>query len=273
MDFSRYTIVTDLDSTLLYKGVLPPQNAQAIETFTKSGGRFTIATGRNHLSVQNAVPDVVRLLNAPAILCNGTYFYDFEKGERMGEVRLTPEQAKGLLCFAKTYFPNVPFRISVFDGFRCEGAVGYLKDDIKTYGESAVDISPADTWPLDDWYKLVFRHDPEVLEPVRALFEEKMANSGIAIFKTARHFLETQSERCNKAKGIEWLRDRLPNRGGTVIACGDFENDIDMLKAADVAICPENAVDAVKCVSHHVLCHCSEGLFVEVLKRIEEGKI
>ena len=273
MDLSKYTIVTDLDSTLLYKGALPPQNAQAIETFTRCGGRFTIATGRNHLSVQNAVPDVVRLLNAPAILCNGTYFYDFEKGERMGEVRLTPEQAKELLSFAKTYFPYVPFRVSVFDGFRCERVEGSLKHDVTEDGAAAVEVSPADTWPLDDWYKLVFRDEPEVLEPVRALFEEKMVSSGIAIFKTARHFLETQSEQCNKAKGIEWLRDRLPHRGGTVIACGDFENDIDMLKAADVAICPENAQDEVKRISHHVLCHCSEGLMAEVLKRIEEGKI
>ena len=273
MDFSNYTIVTDLDGTLLHRGSLPSKNAAAVEAFVKGGGRFTIATGRNHVSVLNAIPDVAKRLTAPAILCNGTYFYDFEEQELLDEVCFTPEQARRLLSFAKTYFPNVPFRVSVLEGFRCERIQGYLEHDVLDYGPSAVHLSPADTWPLHDWYKLVFRDEAEKLAPIRALFEKKMGDSGIATFATDKHILEMQSECCNKGNGLKWVRDRLPHRGGRVIACGDYENDLEMLKAADVAICPANASDEVKRVSHHVLCHCSEGLMGEVLKLIEEGKI
>lgn len=273
MDFSNYTIISDLDGTIFYHSTLVPQNVAPIKRFTQGGGHFTIATGRNHTALINNAPDLVELVNAPALLCNGTYFYDFKKNERLGERCLTPEQAKLLLSFSETYCPDVPYRLSLFKGIRCQKVEGYVADDVAFYGADAAEVSPASTWPLDDWYKVVFREEPEVLAKVRADFEENMKGNGISAFATARHCLEMQSELSDKGKGLEWVRDQLPNRGGTVIACGDFENDIGLLKAADVAICPENAVDAVKSVCDHVLGHCENGLMIEVLKLIEEGKI
>ncbi len=273
MDLSKYTIVTDLDETLLYQREMLPQNTAAIKSFVARGGRFTIATGRNHQSVLVSMPHVAELLNAPAILCNGVYLYDFEKKIRLAEECLSPEQAEALLLFVKTYFPHVPYRVSTFHGFRCERAEGYMQSDIAAYGLDAVEISPAGTWPREDWYKIVFRDEDEVLSRVRALFEEKMGGSGIVAFASGKRFLELQSEHCDKGTGLDWLRQQLPDRGGTVIACGDFENDLGMLRAADVAICPANATDEVKHVADHVLCHCKEGLLAEVVEMIEQGKI
>ena len=41
--------------------------------------------------------------------------------------------------------------------------------------------------------------------------------------------------------------------GRTLIAVGDYWNDMELLEAADVACCPENAIDEVKAVCAHVL--------------------
>jgi hydroxymethylpyrimidine pyrophosphatase-like HAD family hydrolase len=59
----------------------------------------------------------------------------------------------------------------------------------------------------------------------------------------------------------------------TLIACGDYENDIPMLKAADIAICPANAMDEVKKICDFVLCDCDEGLIADIIEHIEAGKI
>ena len=273
MDFSNYTIISDLDGTIFARGALIPQNAEPIKRFTAGGGHFTIATGRNHSSLINNAPDLVELINAPALLCNGTYFYDFKKNERLGERCLTPEQAKLILTFSEKYFPNVPYRLSLFKGIRCQKVEGYVANDVAFYGPDSTEVSPSSTWPLDDWYKVVFREEPEVLVKVREAFEENFSGNGISVFKTSRLCLEMQNELSDKGKGLEWMRNQLPNRGGTVIACGDFENDIGMLKAADVAICPANASDEVKRISDHILCPHHEGLIIDVLKLIEEGKI
>lgn len=272
MDLSRYTIVTDLDETLLYQREMLPQNTAAIKSFVARGGHFTIATGRNHQSVLVSMPHVAELVNAPAILCNGVYLYDFEKRACLAEECLSPEQAQALLLFVKTYFPHVPYRVSTFSGFRCERAEGYLQSDVAAYGIDAVEISPSSTWQREDWYKVVFRDEDEVLARVRALFEEKMGESGIVAFASGKRFLELQSAHCNKGTGLARLRN-LADCGDTVIACGDYENDLEMLRAADVAICPANATDEVKHVADHVLCHCKEGLLAAVVKMIEEGRI
>ena len=271
MDFSNYTIISDLDGTIFERDALYPGNVESIKRFIAGGGRFTIATGRNHTSLIKNVPDLVEMINTPAILCNGTYVYDFLSNELLGETRLTPEQAKLLLSFSETYFPNVPYRISVFKGIRCPRVDG-LAVELAFYGADA-EVSPASTWPIDDWYKAVFRGKREVLDEVRKVFEEKCSGNGIAIFRTGAVCLEMQNELADKGKGLELVRTKLPNRGGTVIACGDSENDISMLKAADVAICPADAMDMVKEVSDHVLCHAKQGLMVDILKLIEEGKI
>ena len=266
MDLSKYTIVTDLDETLLYQRQMLPQNTAAIKSFIARGGRFTIATGRNHQSVLVSMPHVAELVNAPAILCNGVYLYDFEKKACLAEECLSPQQAQALLSFMKTYAPHVPYRVSTFQGFRCERAEGYLQSDIAAYGLGAVEISPSSTWSHEDWYKVVFRDEDAVLSRVRALFEEKMGDSGVVAFASGKRFLELQSVHCNKGTGLARLRD-LTGQTGTVIACGDYENDLEMLRVADVAICPANATDEVKHAADHVLCHCKEGLLAEVVKK------
>lgn len=272
MDLSKYTIVTDLDETLLYHREMPPENTAAIRSFVAQGGHFTIATGRNHQSVLVSMPHVAELVNAPAILCNGVYLYDFEKKALLAEECLSPEQAQALLSFIKTYAPHVPYRVSTFSGFYCERAEGYMQSDIAAYGIDAVEISPSSAWPRTGWYKIVFRDEDDVLARVRALFEEKMGDSGVVAFASGKRFLELQSAHCNKGTGLAHLR-HLTDCGGTVIACGDYENDLEMLRAADVAICPANATDQVKHVADHVLCHCKEGLLAEIVEMIEEGRI
>ena len=44
-------------------------------------------------------------------------------------------------------------------------------------------------------------------------------------------------------------------------------------QAADVAVCPENAMDAVKEIANYTLCHCKDGLIADVIEKIEAGEI
>ena len=47
---------------------------------------------------------------------------------------------------------------------------------------------------------------------------------------------------------------RLPvYEGRTLIAVGDYWNDMELLAAADIPCCPDNAIDEVKAVCAHVL--------------------
>ncbi len=275
MDFSNYLIVTDLDGTFLAHGGkgVPQRNREAIARFCAGGGRFTVATGRPHYTVGCAIPNVGELLSAPAIVCNGAYLYDYKSDTHSSEVFISEDVARDMLAFIREKAPDVTCRVSTPTKLRTAAVKGLLLHDVALFDPENVEVQPYGEWRTDDWHKFVFREEPEVLEALRPQLEERFGEQ-LLIMKSGTRFLELQSKGGSKAIGIERLHEYYkgePRR--TVIACGDFENDIDMLQAADIAVCPENAIDAVKAISHHVLCHCDMGLMGDVVELIESGKI
>ena len=133
--------------------------------------------------------------------------------------------------------------------------------------------TPMEEWPLDDWFKMVFVGDPANILRVRRDFERVFGERFGRTTSSARA-LEVQLPHSNKSVGIDKMRKLTPELAArTVIACGDIENDIPMLKAADIAICPANALDEVKEVCDLVLCDCDEGLIADIIEAIEAGKI
>lgn len=273
MDFSRYMIVTDLDGTFLHKGKTVARNMEAVARFTANGGLFTMATGRIYETIENAVPNVAALVNLPAILCNGAYLYDYTTARPLAQTFFSPADAERLLDFIKTQCPEAAWRVSTPTGMRTERAAGFILRDIEAYGIENVQIAPVETWHLDDWYKLVFRAEWQELAVLRERFEAQFCDSRLMAFNSGHHFLEVQYRDCHKGTGIEKLRAHTDLCARTVIACGDFENDIEMLKAADVAVCPANAQESVKAVADRVLCACEEGLIADVIEAIEAGTL
>ena len=269
MDFSGYAIVTDLDGTFLHHGSIVPKNIEAVKAFTANGGIFTIATGRIKETIAEAVPQIECLINAPAVLCNGSYLYDYAQQKTMGEVFIERKDAEALLAFIKTECPSVCWRVSTPHGMRACSMEGYIARDMAAYGNEAFEIEPnLDAWPLDDWYKLVFRADWEEKLKIKALFEQHFAGHRLMAVSSGNHFLEVFYRDCHKGVGLSALRFAIDLSGRTVIACGDFENDIEMLQAADIGICPANALPHVKAVADHVLCDSGEGLMSAVIDAI-----
>ncbi len=272
-DFSDFLIASDLDGTFLWNGTISPRNLEALERFRAGGGIFTLATGRAHLNLRSAVGEPARLLNAPAICDNGAYLYDFRKKQSLQQDLIRAEDAKDLIAFAKSRFPDVRFSVSAVSSIRSEENAGCVARDMLTYDTEAICICPADTWPTDDWYKFLFLDETPRLQEVRAALA---AHFGDRLLPTCSSswILEMQYPHITKALGLQKLKKCLDGaKKRTVIACGDYENDMEMLKAADVAVAPDNALDEVKSLADHVLCHCKDGLIADVIEAIERGEI
>lgn len=273
-DFSRFLIATDLDGTFAYRSRLIERNLAALERFREGGGIFTINTGRAHLNMRSAIGEPTALINAPAICDNGAYLYDFSTKESLQQDLLRASDAKELLDFAKRYFPDVRFSACAVSQIRSEENAGCVARDMPTYEKEAVSICPADIWPMDDWYKFIFLDDrterlQELREALLSHFGGRFAPTGSSTW-----ILEVQYPGVNKALGLTKLKKQIDGiEKRTVIACGDFDNDLEMLQSADVAVCPENALDKVKEVADHVLCHCEKGLIADVIEAIENGII
>lgn len=274
--FKGILIVSDIDGTFLGKGSrIVPENIEAIERFKAQGGLFTIASGRMCLNVTNVIREPDKLLNAPAIMANGTCLYDFFEGRFIDYTPLDEAIVTSALAFVRESFPTVGIRVSTLTGFVTDRLTGFIKKDLAPYPDSTRIINDGVWTPKDEaWLKVVFRDEAPVLEEVRAGLEKKFPGA-FEYGKSSVRYLEIQMAGCNKAAMLGKLRGLAEEKLGTkvtVCACGDYENDLAMLGAADIAACPENAIDEVKKIADLCLCHCDEGFIAAVIDKLGENE-
>ena len=280
-DLSNILIVTDLDGTFFGKHGAPiERNLAAVERLKAQGGHFTIATGRTNLNLKYKWRDAADLVNAPVVGCNGAMLCDLRTDKILSGVLMNREHVMELVELMIREYPELGARISVEDGFlsspgqreRCPS----VNHDLERVAPAKVFYLPEEEWfSIADWYKVVVRGDEAKLDEFRILAEKTWPDR-FETSKSGAAYLEFQAPDTTKATMIPALREYVENKVGNPVklyACGDYENDLTMLKLADVAVCPTNALDCVKAVSDVCLCHHTEGLIANLIELIEEGKI
>lgn len=254
--FEHILILSDFDGTFAgEKGRIVPQNLEAIERFKALGGHFTFSTGRLPSVLAEIFPDFRRVANAPVIMSNGAILYHPSTGDILKEFffdgRIARRAAKDILA----RFPEMDFV--------CYADDGILQQDV-----------PPDEIPGDNWRKMRFHCDsPERILACRDYIRDTYG-SLYNCFRSCHTIVEAVDHTVTKGNMIAYLRRYYAERGidNLLVCCiGDFENDIDMLKSADIAFCPSNAIDAVKAVSHHILCHHDKGAIADMIEVIERG--
>ena len=274
-DFSRYLIVTDLDGTFFGKGArLVEENLTAIAAFKAGGGHITAGTGRIPTNIRKDIPICGELFNAPAVTANGAFIYDLTADVCLHSTPMDAEATLEAAKLVEALNPRVGMRVSTGRSFlvnrdRINDAI--LRDigDPDAYEG---DVLPLSEWKTEGatWYKMVFRGEPEELLSIRPAVEAAFGDTFEYSVSSPR-FFELQRKGCTKATGLRYVAKRLAEELGhpvITVAVGDQENDLPMLMAADMAACPENAVEAVKAVCSLHLCHHDEGCIADLIGRL-----
>ena len=269
--FERILIVSDLDFTFLgEKGSLVPRNLEALERFRALGGKFTIATGRRLYDAKRAIPQLEQIANAPAILANGTILYDIGEGVEIDSGVLDFERAYELVKFMRRRLPHIGIRVTTDTCVLTDCVTPMLQKDCPPDQPWRYRVLPLGEWKAQTWYKVVCRATPEETEQFKALFlahfgdEYNWCHSEKTIF-------ELQKKGYHKGIHIEKLREYYRRRGVDVkiYVCGDYENDLEMLRAADIAVCPENAIHTVKEICDLCLCDHKQGVIADLIELLE----
>ena len=274
--FDCIAIVTDLDGTYFAPGgVEHPENVRAIKAFCAQGGYFTYGTGRMHKNIIRVLPDSPTICNLPAVVANGSYLYDFATGERLYPTSMHTADVLAVARAARAVDPTVGVRVVTPDGFMTDGRGEIIAGEVARNPLDFPHVTEIDNWtacnPAEQWFKLVFRAEKVQLDALRPVLLREFADT-FEFAVSGDRFLELTRKGCTKASGVQRLRDMFAAQGKKlyVVACGDQENDLAMLKSADLALCPENATDAIKAVCHEVLCHHAKGIMPEVVKRLQD---
>ena len=274
-DFSRYLIITDLDGTFFGRGAtLVDRNLAAIERFKAGGGHITAGTGRIPANIRKDIPSCGELFNAPAVTANGAFIYDLSEERLLHATPMDPVLTKAAAALVESMTDRVGMRVSTDRLFlvnqdRLNDAI--LRDigDPATY---AGEVLPLSEWQTEGarWYKLVFRGEYEDLAAIRPTVEATFGDAFEYSVSSTR-FFELQKKGCTKATGMRFVAELLETVCGhpiVTVAVGDQENDLPMLRAADIAACPDNAAPSVKAVCRYHLCHHDEGCIADLIERL-----
>lgn len=251
-------LFTDMDGTLLNDDKeISEEVYQAIDRFTKAGGRLVLSSGRPLSSILETKDRLG--LSYPGmyvIAYNGALVYDcqadkpvFEKKLSLEVVRqamdiarefgihcqtysnthiLAEQNSKELLAYRKHI--HLPYRIT-------EDVAEYLK---------AMGMEP---------YKLIaIENVPEKLEELKQALSKRL-NEKIHAIYSAKNYLEIIHKDASKGNGVRFLCEYLKIPIEAAVAAGDAANDISMLKAAGTGVAMKNATQDTKQAADYVTEH------------------
>lgn len=265
--FSNTVLVTDLDGTLLpHDKILNPKDLEAIEYFRQNGGIFTIATGR----IIQAAEQFFEPLrpDAPVILNNGGLIYSVNKKEIVYE-QCADDAAYDYTVALMKKFPEMGVEINLPDGIfvvrMTEWERLHLSMTHLPYTEKSLEEIPKTGW-CKVLYSIGDGRVAELAEYAASMGWDKTS------FVISGDFLfECLPKGCTKGSALKKLHELEKLDTFTVAAAGDYNNDIEMLEFADIAIAPQNAQDIVKKSADYVTkATCNDGAIAEAIRYLEK---
>lgn len=266
-DLSNYMIVSDLDGTLLPPDKIPlERDLAAIRRFEAAGGRFAIATGR---TIQAAIRYQEMLqLNSPMIVYNGAAIYDSVQDRVLFSKSLPPD-AITMTKEIMAAFPEVGVEVLRANNAYVVRNTEWEKRHIALCGVEPAYCTPEEV-PADGWLKVLFAMSPEEIPPfIEAI--GKMGYDDVDFIQSADIFYEMLPKHVTKGSALNEYRKLSGMENVTFIAIGDFDNDIEMLRQADISAAPANAMESAKSAAKWLLeSTCEEGAVEELIDRLFE---
>lgn len=246
--FDGFLFCSDYDGTLYYNDTVLQRDIDAVEYFKSEGGLFTIVSGRS--ADFFADTPVIKLINTYIIGLNGALIYDPVNSMPLYEGGL-PEGSFGLA--RRLFFENAKIReIRVHD----------RKSWVRLTREN-IDTASIPT----DQTKIVFIAADEDSERVRDYVREKV-DERYCVERGWLNGIELLAAENTKGSAVRRLAGMLGKRAKTVICAGDYENDVTMMRAADIGFAVGNALDSVKEAADEVVVPANEGAIAFIVNKI-----
>ena len=267
--FEGILFCTDLDGTILKSDrTISKENLDAIEYFKSEGGKFTFITGRMPFFASQFY-DIIKP-NAPVGCINGGGLYDYKKGEYIQTTELSKKVFE-LIDVIYDNFPNIGIQVNTFHKvyfYRDNQAMQdfrkltRLPDLVKHYREVTEPIA-----------KIVFVSDSDAeLLATQKMLEEHSLAEDFTFVRAEKTLFEILPRKMGKHRALEALAEAFSNITKT-IAIGDYNNDITMLKAANLGIAVANATPDTKKVADLVTVSNEEHAIARVIEDLSNGKL
>ena len=248
--FDGILLCSDFDGTFAKNEVPIEANMEAIKYFKENGGMFTIASGRDHPFLENIFGE--HKFGVPVICMNGAIIYDYDNKKVLSRRIMrgtTREKLMSIASFVEGV-SNINL-VSVNDGLQkfmvSEGKIE-LPDDLPELYKFAVRISGAK--PEGDRAK----------EMVARIMSENVVE------RSSSNYIEVLDPASTKSLSTLALKKAVGAH--TLVCVGDYENDIGMIRTADIGYAVDNAIDELKAVADRITVSCEEGAIAKIIEEL-----
>ena len=263
-DLSNVMLITDLDGTLLPQNkVLNPKDKEAIRKFRADGGKFTVATGRTLQSARRYFEELE--VDMPVIMYNGSLIYELSEDKVMF-TDVLPDCAREIGREIFDFMENPGGEVLRLDNIYIVCNNEYEDEHTQICQVEPV-YTTLDEVPEGDWFKILFAAKPDDITKI----EEFVKTKGYPVDFVRSHdiFIEMLPKNSSKGAALREYIKLMRLSDHKIYAAGDYNNDIEMLEAADIGAATANAQQDVKDIADVVLCNSSDdGAIAELIDRI-----
>ena len=252
--FSGYLICSDIDGTFSVDAKPIQKNIDAVKYFTENGGKFTITTGRTVAYVRNF--DFFECINAPVCACNGSVVYNYENSELMRSVSED--------FTLSDFLDALGDMRKILSGLY----VYYTHETVQAENtaQSSFSTEELESCPI----KIVCV--TETTDHAKEFKDYCLAHplfKNTYISKSWDTGIEFNPINGTKGAAVEFIKNALPDIRFSV-AIGDYENDIPMLKKADIAVAVESGIPQVKEIADFMVKPATEGAVAHLIEVLED---
>ena len=267
--FDGVLICSDLDNTLAthagndyYDLSFCPQDIKAIRYFQSEGGRFTVISGRHPSKVRKVLQDISP--NAPiggyngALLQNpdGSLFYE-GGSEQTDMIRIAQR-----LWEKQGEIRSIGVHVSGRGILRCNRSV--WESDMFEHPLAMLRVMPFRT------YNVVVAGEPGEGQLICRLVEQAL-DDGMVYTRPYESTIEFSLHEDTKGAALQRIKEAVGAR--LAVAVGDYENDIEMLRAADIGYAVENACDTLRALADRIAPACDKGAMAAMIAELEQRDV
>ena len=273
--FSGCLLACDIDGTLIVNEYISQRNIEKIKFFVSEGGAFCLATGRT----AGAISHVTNAIDciSPSIVANGSMIFDIKNDSAIYEL----------------FVPKSDCEIvkAVLDGCKTVGIEAHSGKKVFVLNESRETIDHENYESLDaiplgftealkyNWNKVLYLFtDLEESKKVKDIIAQFAHNSEFVdtsaiIEGKRRYYYEQVPKNVSKAATLKILCEKLNVSKGCCYAIGDYYNDLEMIKTADIGAALIDSPDEVKKAADVVVGSAQNGAVADFIDYLTERKL
>lgn len=262
-------LALDLDGTLLTTDKrLTARNLDAVTRAQDAGTTIVLSSGRHPHSMSHFAELLhLRERSGYLVAFNGGMIVDYPTGRVLHEEHLPAHLLPRLRDWARHYnLPMLSFRGPACGSGKAPTIISeqptnhYVTENARNNRmevEGVDDIAAAMLALPVPPPKCLLPGPPELLPEVEAAMRADLKDE-MDIYRSAPYYLELVPPGVDKGRALLHLLEHLGLTPADLMACGDQDNDIPMLRVAGIGVAMDNAADNVKAAADHVTLSCDQ---------------